>query len=345
MNSATGAPIRMEASEKDPWLGVYVLSQFVFCPRAGINAHESPVEPDEEGEPSVRLDLMPRYDLQEVQQAFSAVVNRIIWLVMIIVAGVFIFMHLVQRVHPDFAFLGAVVEIGLLLYLAPNLVNAWELHHRMQILKTSKPKEPDPDKEEIQDVDWAELLKAGFMSVPCNERLSHEAWKLKGKPWRILRRKNMHIPVFLRPNGNGKLHKKYLVKVAAYCHLLQATANAESPYGIVLTTNSFAGVAVPNNPASRKPFHDTLRQARGILMEAKAGQVPPEPTQLSLCHGCPFGKPIPYQPGETEHESNGKTLEIMALSDGSSIKHSHCGDRFQWIPPHELVEKLKLRSV
>src|SRR5439155_688300 len=101
----------------------------------------------------------------------------------------------VQRVNADLAFLGMVVEVGLLLYLAPCVANAWELHHRMQLLKTAKPKEPDPEKDGIQNVQWGEMLNAGFMSVPCKEKLIHEAWKLKGKPWRVLRRKNLRIPV------------------------------------------------------------------------------------------------------------------------------------------------------
>jgi hypothetical protein len=234
----------------------------------------------------------------------------------------------------------------LLPLLARYLGNAWELHHRLHHLKAAKPREPDSDKDRVQEVQWGELLQAGFMSIRYKERLYHEAWRLKGKPWRVLRRKNLRIPVFLRPEGDGKLHRKHFVKVAAYCHLLEATENAESPYGIVLTVNSFAGLAIPNNAPSRRLFHDALVLARRLVAEAKQGTNPPEPKQLSLCSGCPFGAPEPYLPGKSEHESQGEPLPIIALSSGNSpVCHSHCGDRFQWVAPHELIQRKKLQPV
>src|SRR5262249_28236446 len=151
---------------------------------AGICAFESPVESDDDNEPDVQLHFMPRYDLSEIQQQFADVSHRLVIVVLAIVALGFIFAYVVQQIQADVAILGAVGEVALVLYLAHLIANAWELHHRMHALSSAKPREPDPNRDGIQAVQWGELLKAGFMPVPYKEKLIHGAWKLKGKPWR-----------------------------------------------------------------------------------------------------------------------------------------------------------------
>ena len=51
---------RMRAERDDPWLGVFVLTEFVFCPRAGLLAYEQQREEEEERWDPPRLNFLRR---------------------------------------------------------------------------------------------------------------------------------------------------------------------------------------------------------------------------------------------------------------------------------------------
>lgn len=68
------------------------------------------------------------------------------------------------------------------------------------------------------------------------------------------------------------------------------------------------------------------------------------PQSLSHCKGCQHGRPREYIQGRSETVLNGQPLPPRTAK-GNDRKHYHspCGDRFGWIPPHELAEPKGLR--
>ncbi len=326
----------LEAGPDDPLLGVYVLSQFVFCARAGVCAYETRQEAADDEPLPAQLDYLPRYEIYDIETAFSEKVSTLTWyvggLLFSLAAGSF----LALKFAPVLVWGLIAVVVLFAVAMAPTLQALWELSGRHRAFRAAEAVEPDADGEEIQAVNWFAMLQAGFLSVPYH-RLTHDKWKLEGKPWRVLRRGNWRIPVFFRSATDQRLHPKHLAKVAAYCHLLQAVECYESPYGIVLQENSYEGVAIPNNARARKIFHAALRLARKTLQSVDADKGTSPPEQVSLCAGCPFGQPYRYQPGCTDGLQARLSLPIFVLVDKTheTIHHSLCGDRFHWMPPHK----------
>lgn len=337
----------MEAQPDDPEIGVYVLSQFVFCPRAGVCAFEGHRKGDSEDPPNICLDYMPRYDLYEVEKSFNGRLTTTLVLVCGTLVSAWLAHFLITTVHPDWAYAGMASTSVLAILSIMQLPALWELARRRFALQWAKAREPDPQLGEPQPVNWCELLKAGFMYVPYRDWLEHPQWKLTGKPWRVLRRGNLRIPVFRQAEGDPKLHVKHLAKAAAYCHLLQTAENASSPFAIILKENSFDGVAVMFNAKTRKILHEALRRARAVLRSVKTGaQSPAAPERTSLCSGCPFGNPVPFRPGESQNYKDGIPLPIFEVaSSQQEMHHSHCGDRFGWLPPHELAKEKGLKPL
>jgi hypothetical protein len=335
----------MDAGPDDPLIGVYVLGQFVFCPRAGVCAYESRQEwADEEPLPA-QLDFLPRYEIHDIERAFSETVSKLTWILAALLfvgaAGLF----LATKISPALIWGLLPVILVFSVGMAPTVQTLWELSRRHLAFTSARAQEPDPDCEVIQPVSWFSMLKAGFMPIAYH-RLTHENWKVEGKPWRVLRRGNLRIPVFFQPATDEQLHPKHLAKVAAYCHLLQMVENLESPYGLVLKQDSLEGVAVPFNARSRKIFHEALRLARKTLRSSAdhRGTAPPE--QVSLCAGCPYGKPQRYRPGSSDEVQTRLSLPLfVVVSKNEAIHHSLCGDQFRWLPPHKDAQKLGLEPV
>jgi len=229
--------------------------------------------------------------------------------------------------------------------MGPTIRKIWALRSRHRDFLSAEVQLPDPDSEDLQPVNWFSMLKAGFMSVSYH-RLTHEKWKVEGKPWRVLRQGNLRIPVFFQSASDQRLHPKHLAKVAAYCHLLQAVETYESPYAIVLREDSVEGVAVPYNARARKIFHEALRLARDTLKCAEQNNGTTSPEQVSLCSGCPFGEPRRYKPGESDEVQTRLSLPLFVLADAAeTIHHSYCGDRFRWMAPHKNAQDKGLEPV
>jgi len=327
----------MEADKRDPVIGVHVLTEFVFCPRAGLCAYEARGEDlgDEILAPSV--DYLPRYDLHQMEDALQEVKRRIWGLALVgsVVAAATAVLTLF--VHPEVIWLGMVglafVGWRLLPLFKKAMILAWRQWHCLN----AQPKEPDPESTENQRVNWWELLHAGFRSIPYKDNLYDEHWRLAGRPWRVLRRGSQRIPVFRKRRGDAEIRRQHKVRMAAYCHLMVECEAAESPYGIVLFGETYEGVAVANAPGTRKIFHDELVAARLVVRRAEGeGAQPERPANASLCRGCPVGKPFVHRSGVTEYESGGETLDVFpAFGDDGRPYHSRCGDRFGWVPPHE----------
>lgn len=314
-------PSRMLPQSTDPVVSVSLVGEAVFCARAARFAFEQ--QQEDTGEE----DLTPRrgrshvfYSLRDIQRkrdrvfAFAVALTIIAGLPGI---GVMIFAE-------DFA--PWIPVLGLwIFFLAPGILSSWiglmGLTKMLHDAATATTAEPDPTLHYPQPVYWWSLLQSGFQRTRPQENLFDRDWKLAGKPWCILQKGTLHIPVFRKRNEDERLYRQHLARIAAYAHLIERTENAHVPYGIVMRGRSWNGIAVPVTPPNRKAFHDALIEARHIAI---SGPSQAGPDNKAKCRGCPWGKPL--------------------TTDRGLTYDSPCGERYSWTPPHEKWTYLHSRS-
>jgi hypothetical protein len=330
----------------EPRLGVYVLTEFVFCPRAGLCAHETGREEEEEGPPLSFFSFNPLYSLREIEASLQQAVNEMTWYL----GGAALSAVLAVVLSIWFGkLIGVAGAFGMLWFFAFALqrgIDVLRLNNQRKDALAGKHKEPNPNLPDVQDVHWWDLLQAGFESHPVQDPLVDSELNFWGKPFRYLRRGNVVIPVWRMPHYDGRLHPQNFVRIAAYCHLVKKSfgAGAECPFGIILFGHSLDGVAIPFTPQRRSDFVEALRSARTAIAKIKEREEPRAPDR-SLCARCPYGKPTVHVPNESEHVCAGKPLPVKPAYDANrKCFHSLCGDRFRWLPLHEDVEKMDLRT-
>jgi hypothetical protein len=102
---------------------------------------------------------------------------------------------------------------------------------------------------------------------------------------------------------------------------------------------------VPFRAADEEALFEALRRAHEVLAASERGLQPAPPKSPELCRGCRHGLPKPYRPGRSNHVAQGVSLPVVRAVDGRDrVFHSPCGDKFQWLPPHELTLARKLRA-
>jgi len=342
-------PIRAEPN--DPWVGVHMLTEFIFCPRAGLLLYDQRTEDEgdeQEGEEEAkpRLDYTPLlyYELHALERELRLLTERLAsnwkWVGIPLVLFGLTIVGVIGSGHV-FAYLLAIF-FGLFFLRRVGRLAAlyWRisrLTRQYTAATNATAKEPDPRNFENQPIEWWQLIKAGFESTPLKERLRSTHMHVAGRPWRVLRRGSVWIPVFRkRDDKRRELRGQHYARMAAYCKLLEESMGCESPYGIVLFRDVYAGIAVAHRSrGSESALCRGLEGAREVIRAADRGQDPAKPRQGNPCSGCYHGKPFVHRPGETEHARNGKPLPVFAQrGDDSRPYHSACGDRFHWTPPH-----------
>jgi hypothetical protein len=302
----------MRATEHDPWIGVHTLTEFIFCPRAGLIQHErEDLENDEEPD-TPRLSYLADWNEIEIERNLKQLINRLwFWMGIFIIVGlVFLFFH------GPWVFTAVIGELIVFKFLISNLINVIKLTKRLNKARCAPPNEPPDELKTDYEVNWWSLLKVGYESIRYKESLRDPAWRLAGKPWRVLRKGDKRIPVFRMRSGEQRVYPQHRARMAAYCHLIEQSEGAKSPYGVIIYPKSYDGIAIANAPSARKIFHDGLRNARSLIIESNNCD-PPRPYQ-KLCLNCPCGKPF---------------------FDGTEYS-SDCGNRFKWVPPHsKSIEK------
>lgn len=336
----------MAASPSTPKIGVYVLSEFAFCPRAGLVAFEQDREDMGEAPgPTPRLGYLPDYSVQLIEEGINQSWNRI-WGVLTLspIVGLVLFWTYLFG-NPEAAIILAVVLAGwLLVWLVKQLKNVAELKKKLDAAQAAAPKKPDPNLAVSQSVHWWSLLKAGFAFRDYVKPHDDREWNLIGHPWGVLESGATRIPVFRKLDGKEELHHQHTVRMAAYCRLMEACQGGRAPYAIILFGDGYDGVTIPNTNANRATFEQALAQARRVLASVESDQlVPEQPANLTICSGCHVGEPRVYREGESETVLRGETWIPMTKAgvDGRSY-HSRCGDRFHWVPPHNQAKELKL---
>lgn len=335
---------RMTASSDDPFISVHALGEFIYCPRAGMLAVEGQTaDGDNPVCEGANLRFLPRWSLERIKRRLADMFWRI--------AGYFFGLQVLLFTAvmsygngPVLMPVLCLVGVAWLLWRMCRAVHAvCVLSCRWGRARHAKPSEPDQNCGQSQPVGWWSLLNAGFESVSYKDLLRDEHWRIAGRPWRVLRKGSLRIPV-IRLKGKLSLRRQHYARIAAYCHLLETCEGAESPYGVVVQSETYEGKTIPNVPGSRKLFHDSLVAARQVIQGARKGRVPSVSGDGRPCWTCPLGTPLVYRRGITETTCDGRVLppKVRAGVDGRCY-HSSCGDRFGWVPPHEKAYRKQLR--
>ena len=166
---------------------------------------------------------------------------------------------------------------------------------------------------------------------------------LAGRPWRVLRKGELRIPVFRKHRGDRNVHSQHRVRISAYCHLIEACEGSSAPFGLVVFAGSYDVVVIPNNTANQSAFAAALRLARQLFGAKSARGERSTLPAPSACYSCPLGLPRIVEAVETAPAASVSQHPVHSATGVESREfHSLCGDRFAWIPPHELAKSLRL---
>ena len=335
----------LTAADGAAWIGVHVLTEFLFCRRAGLITFEQQrTDTGEEWDDGPRLDFLPDFSFDLIERVLQATWNdiwkKLTWtppiLLLVFIASLLIHWGILLSLIPMALWLGV--------WLLGKLGNVFELSRRLQIAREAIPQEPAADSAEMQPVNWWGLLKSGFQ--PQQYEGAHEvsAWQLCGHPWRVLVKGSLRIPVFRKRRGKPEIYPQHKARMTAYCRLLEESEGGQSPYGVVLFGYGYDGVAIPNTGEHRQLLAEGLRDTRQLLMDVTtAGLMPDIPRPANVCHNCPLGRPHSYRPGESETVLNGVQLPAYRTrGEDRRQYHSICGDRFRWVPPHDRAGEKRL---
>lgn len=323
-------------------IGVHVLSEHVFCPRAALIASESgPDAGDEEPNLGPRLDLLIDYDEHKFTEALHKAWGEMrLWLTLMAPA-IFAVMLAVW-------FQSVLTALVLSLPIFILLAKCWDTLTRIIAMvrertrfRAAPERVIDPEPTEIGRLSWWSLRKVGFDCNRPPDPLTDPAAIITGRPWRQLRRGSIVIPVIRRRRGSADWGQQHEVRLAAYCDLIEKCEGAAAPFGVILFAGTSDCVIIPNTNARHLLFARALKEAVKFLEPHADGTPPTNPPTDSRCKGCPHGKPRIFQQGTSETILNRKRLTACTAKSGSPDGklrgefHCTCGDRFRWTPPHK----------
>jgi len=333
----------LAADSDDPRLTVHGLSEFTFCPRAGLCLYEQEFE-DGELEAEADLYFLPIHEPRELELVLETLMRQFMW---ILCGGLGAFAGLVGGGWYT-GWVGLWLAAGVAL-----LLTAWALYDRgywvyttqrqLEMWQRATPKMPDADSPRIQDVDWRDLIASGATIFHPPAPYEDAARKLGGKPWRVLEYGDLRIPVFKPRRPWKDLYRQHFVRMAAYCHLLETSEGARSPYGVIVKGDTFDAVTVPNTERTQAMFGEALVAARRTVRDSEeVAKRPPPPLDETICSECHVGRPVRLRSGQ-RYLRHGKPMGLKVAEDRRKKEyHSHCGDRFDWLPPHRQALALEL---
>jgi len=146
--------------------------------------------------------------------------------------------------------------------------------------------------------------------------------------------------------GELAIEKTYhITRHSAYALLIEKNQKSDKvKWGIIFDPSSMKGLAVPIGEKEKQAAVDKLHEFRLELIETRNGTNPVEPLSTS-CANCPHGRPQKHIPGKTDTLKYGNKLPPrLTLGANGRPTHSACGDRFDWIPPHNLAIEQGLRE-
>jgi hypothetical protein len=216
---------------------------------------------------------------------------------------------------------------------------AWRAAEYLSAWNAAQPHMPKADRPQVEEISWCDLRAAGFSLQDVPAAYAYQPWRFGGRPWKLLEHGDLRIPVFKYPRQWKGLFPQHFVRMTGYCLLLEKCTDYRSPYGVIVRTGSLRATIVPKTARSQRAFADTLRQARETIKGAREMNLfPPEPLNRNICRDCPWGEPYLWRRGIVFRRDGNPIDRIPVRGRNKKKYHSHCGDRFGWMPPHERLE-------
>ena len=350
------------STNKPQMIGVHTLSEFVFCPRAGIISHEQ--KKDDSGVDTGFVDLSdsPNYDIGMLTEERRAIIKRVEQFTFGLLGGTIATLVFGMSPKPFLGFLCLLVLVPAAIFLAIRVSRDLKRYFQIkkQLAEYESQNEQTPKLEErIEVIPWYSLLKS-FDVEKCHDLLLDEELGIAGTPWKLLHREKATLPVFFsrRPSAaeDGEndptqwLKPKHFVRMHAYCHLIKKSTGKNSPCGIIVFAGTLDAIAInfQKDEAADHKLNEALFFARQNLAEFKEHEKVGVPA-THTCIRCRFGRPKLYRLEPGAALRNGKsvrpTLHKIVVEGEAKTFHSVCGDFFKWIPPHETAEELKLAEL
>lgn len=352
----TAAQIPEERSQygRDiPIVGVHALSEQVFCNRAGILAQCTGQDEGQEGEPNLgpKLDWLGDYDEKKFAEAIEIAWGELrYWGTLLAVALAslpVIWLIVASGWGRGRGFLAVWVGCAPALYCGAQAVQSisWliRLIRERAVFDRSNEISIDFDAEEVREVNWWSLRKAGFDCRAPVDPYFDPTLRLAGKPWRVLiKDRTIRIPVVYKRRGDRSWGPQHLARIAAYCHLIESQEGAESPFGILMFAGSYDCLIIPNTLKARSTYRQALEALRELLVSHARELAIAAGPRDNRCRGCHWGAPR-RQTETSQTMMNGKPVSPkLAKGKDGAWRHSPCADVFGEIPPHADAIELEM---
>lgn len=326
-----------------PVINTHSLGKFEFCRRAGLIALASGDrdESDESGR-TPRLDYLPRFDIDQMKSLMGKLQDEMIRVGAPLSLGIVVLLLVGHFFDPWLAGF-----IGLAALLPARLLYLYLSDYREIVRRILLEEDADVMEEEIdvsmgfQKFAWWSLLKEGnALSNDVNVEYRDEELGLCGRPFRIVSYAGTRIPVIVHHEELKSPKPYHRVRLAAYALLIEHAEDIEPvPWGIILEPHSMQAMAVRLGDEDKKHARKLVTNFQQVVGQLAFGTTPAEP-EPSFCERCPYGRPRLYRAGRSDTKLYGKRLRPqISLDRGKRSYHSTCGDRFEWVPPHELAFK------
>ncbi len=342
------------------------LAEFAFCPRAGWIARRAGHTGDtfvEDDDSYGSLGFLPDYDADVLREVLRRMAGQLIFSVGL--AGVLgvTFLVLHDWVWAGFLWTGVGLLLPLVCWWVVMVRRCWGVWwYLRKHLGRAVAREVPADLNRAVEWNWWDFHRAGFAVVKPKAAYLDPTLDLDGRPWRLLVRGSLRVPVFRKHKGGPSAGPSQFAALAAYSHLIGVCERAESPFGVILFPDRWTvlvvptGYSVPPTPVAVEQFRRTLADASPPAEPSNAG---------SRCRGCPHGEPrelVTDRPASSADRNGGwdassPPAPSIHVIDGRSVSphpsnanngsryHSLCGDLFRWVPPHDRAVRLALTLV
>ena len=331
------------------FLSVHALGQYVFCARSAILAAEAGDDRDAD-EPLPRLTYLPNFDRERIEEWLQKKMGQLGLAMVCGISSACLMASGVLSQDKVMFYPSLLVFIGSTIWFLNLSIAILRLAARRRAAIKAESREPVPDVESIQAVNWWSMLNAGYEPVTYDRPFRHPEFPLEGCPWRVLERDSQRIPV-IRSGSNmlggskGELYPKHQIRLVAYALLLEAVGHVQVPFGIVVPNDSAHGLALQITDELREQTIRTLHEFSVKLVDSQQHQVEPRlPDQRNRCVNCRHGCPQPIDVATINRSRQaGKQVVVLVSSKGETF-HCDCGDRFGAAPRHANSTRLGLMA-
>lgn len=117
----------------------------------------------------------------------------------------------------------------------------------------------------------------------------------------------------------------------------------EAPFGILMFAGLYDCLMIPNHFTSQREFKAAFDEAQEFVRIDECGKDKLAPPTDNRCSGCHWGQPRKYMPGLSITILKNEPLEAKPVrAMNGKAYHSHCGDRFNWVPPQNDAVQLQI---